>query len=960
MIVPDYKKALFAPGPWRTITVLILTLTLTLTLTLKLTPTSFISILVSDSLSESLMDSANNVGNGYDSPISFNFSNNNLGARGRQRPSTALQPSGVRRASTSSLLRLRKSESRQEEDSTQDTDKCRSESLCRISNCASNGHEKRFIDVLPSFEMYNALHRHIPQGNVNADCHYFPPCYQEVQSQRDSMLTSGENPECSSLDFRQPNALLPASAVCLNNLHPLSTQHFNIVDTGSRASAEDRIPIEDDFNDADNINIDKLYTLPKLATPIDVDIRVTKSASQPHKKPEDESILKEYTSGDIIHGYCVVENKSPKNLKFEMFYVTLEGYISIIDREKGKRTVKRFLRMVDLSASWSYSHIDVSSGIEVIPGDVDYDNAIIGLNNNRILEPGVKYKKYFMFKLPNQLLDVTCKQEQFSHLMLPPSFGIDKYRNGCKYAGIKVNDILGCGHLGIKGTPILTSDLSDDVLSINYTIDARFVGKDKKTQRLNIMREHVYNLRVISFGFYCPVIGERACTQQITDLMKLVKEKLNALKLIFERLEKKEQIKETDIHNTDLSGTIDGNTELDAAEILRLKMHQLHLQNRVGAQSDVLHRMRNSKDKINEPECIEKELSYKLKPKSNSNLKTGLFNGFRSSNFTSQKPENALARSNKAGLIVLTADIPKAAFLPYRSPSLLRKKNKLDAKNEHDQKNWLGLVSAVPQDCRTVLKELEIRLKCTQSNNSLPHNPPEIQSLTTELVCITGRSDNSIPVKLDGLTLMNESKMNDIKQKFSSYLSEIKSYSQQFEERIEELNGIYCQSGISTVPHEMKFTDFISPQMLNDIESIVNFQTKIEILTHFFKKQLETLKDVSQDKISSSSSSSSLNKSSSSGFLSTTFSGSLTDTSKLAKFTEQLTHEWVKTSPLTYTRTVKVNLENNLNNRDTIIPTFESCLCCRFYFVRVNIKFGKHIGATSIDIPVNVKNLSCD
>ena len=38
------------------------------------------------------------------------------------------------------------------------------------------------VDVLPSFEMYNALHRHIPQGNVDPDIHELPPSYMEASN----------------------------------------------------------------------------------------------------------------------------------------------------------------------------------------------------------------------------------------------------------------------------------------------------------------------------------------------------------------------------------------------------------------------------------------------------------------------------------------------------------------------------------------------------------------------------------------------------------------------------------------------------------------------------------------------------------------------------------------------------------------------------------------------------------
>ena len=507
------------------------------------------------------------------------------------------------------------------------------------------------VDVLPSFEMYNALHRHIPQGNVNPDLHDFPPSYREVQDQDDSIARGSESTQ-TTLDNLQPpgnnnngngtTMTLPFprpaspgtdfSASALNTLHPLATQHLNIhaVRSGSNnsniisnnsnnsaapsisrsrtplanaavasvrstsrsrsitrsrsrtrtqtqsatrsvstrrqeedristaaAATEDNIPIQDDLNDKDNIYIDKLYTLPKRSTPVEIDIKITKHFYIPPARPEEESILKEYTTGDVIHGYCIIQNVSSQPLKFEMFYVTLEAYTSTVDKEKNKRTVKRFLRMVDLSASWSYTNIDMANGFKLSPGQIDFDNSVIGLTNSRVLEPGVKYKKFFTFKFPKQLLDVTCKQEHFAHCLLPPSFGIDKYRNNFRYAQIKVNNVLGCGHLGTKGSPILTTDFVGDSLSVNYTIDARIVGKDKVTHKLNIMKEQEYNVRFVPFGFDSSLVGERESSKQVKDMIQLVEDRLSALKLIFKRLKNQEPIKNEDIHGTELSGTLD-------------------------------------------------------------------------------------------------------------------------------------------------------------------------------------------------------------------------------------------------------------------------------------------------------------------------------------------------------------------------------------------------------------------
>ncbi|SMN22035.1 similar to Saccharomyces cerevisiae YMR275C BUL1 Ubiquitin-binding component of the Rsp5p E3-ubiquitin ligase complex [Maudiozyma saulgeensis] len=848
------------------------------------------------------------------------------------------------------------------------------------------------VDVLPSFEMYNTLHRHIPQGNVNPDLHDFPPNYFDVQAQNRFNLQASNTSSSSSstvttttLSQQQRDHLLntqptplPSTTNIINNLHPLTTQHLTIEST-RHSYDNDTTSIQDDIDEDENIFIDKLYTLPKKHTPIDIDIRITKHPSNPPEKPEEESILKEYTTGDVIHGYCVVENKSTEPLKFEMFYVTLEAYISLIDRQKGKRTVKRFLRMVDLSASWSYGNILTGSGFRLIPNQEDFDHSFVGLPNRRILEPGVKHKKFFMFKFPKQLLDVTCKQEHFAHCLLPPSFGIDKYRNNCKYSGIKVNSVLGCGHLGCKGSPILTYDLVDENVSINYTIDARIVGKDQMSKQLNIMKEKEYNIRYIPFGFDSSLVGERDPNSQLKDLMMLVDERLEAIKTVFNRLEKNEPIKNQDIHGTDLSGTIENDTELDSSEILRNKLNQLHIKNRTSQSYQLSSQDFEKRTFEPETDIIESELSYKLKSKSKSTTKS-LFSSFRSStslsglsssgsngnhnNSTSSGSSNSSKtniKTERFGLILLQSKVPHKS-IKYLSPSLLKKTNVLEAKTKQAQENWNALSDTIPASERDALKRLDLTLTCIQSNNSSPHPPPEIQAVSTELIVITGKSENSIPIKVNSRLLMDEDKLDSIRKTFTSYLNKIKDYNDQFIENKDKLNELYNVNRSIVNARELKFTNFISSQIYNDIESLANIKVKIQSLADIFKKQLDTLKEEDDPSleltpVNSGSTTPQRKKPvkivNAKGGLGT--SATISRNSISNRFTDQIIHQWEQKSELQYERKVNVNLEFNANTLETLVPSFESCLCCRFYCVRVNIKF-HHIGSTSIDIPISVKN----
>ncbi|CCF56685.1 hypothetical protein KAFR_0B03890 [Kazachstania africana CBS 2517] len=836
--------------------------------------------------------------------------------------------------------------------------------------------ENVVVDVLPSFEMYNTLHRHIPQGNVDPDRHDFPPNYVEVQNQGSSDLRNNEsfveenstlsdtiinsNNNNTSSGNTTTESLTSVNGAALTALHPLRTQHMSIQNT--RTIDEDSLQIQDDINDNDNIVIDKLYSLPKKATPIEISIHLTKHPSLPPHKPEEESILKEYTSGDVIHGYCTVENKSSEPIKFEMFYVTLEGYTSVVDKDKNKRTVKRFLRMVDISASWSYTNIDLGSGFKIVPGKVDFDGSVLGLSNRRILQPGVKYKKFFMFKLPYQLLDVTCKHEHFQHCLLPPSFGIDKYRNGGRYAGIKVNHVLGCGHLGSKGSPILVNDNVDENFSVNYTVDARIVGKDKVTHKLNIMKEQEFYIRVIPFGFHSKLIGERSSKAQLKDFKRIVEDRLEALRKIFERFKNNEPIKNSDIHGTDLSGTITDDIELDSTEILKRKLDQLHIHNRVTSNfsSDFPHNYYEKRNEVDE-EIFETELNYKIKSKSltHKNLLSGFLGG-SSAVSNSRSNDQAHSKTSKFGLILLSGKSPENSLL-YWSPSLLRKTNLYATKTKNAQENWLRLLQTCPENELQALTRLPLNLTCIQSNNSLEHEPPEIHSITTELICMTAKSDNSIPIKLDPELLMDSKKIASIKNRFGAYIQAIKDYSGKFHDNYEKFNKLYNKN--TTRERELKFTDFISLQIYNDIESLADLNVSIKHLPDTFKKQMDTLKD--EDSISvvrsnpiSASGSALKTKTSGNALTSLSTAVSSSKTPVNSKFVQQIVHEWVKKEPLHYEREINVNLEFNQQLLDTLVPSFQSCLCARLYCIRVHIKF-HHIGTTYIDIPVSVKNIKC-
>lgn len=484
---------------------------------------------------------------------------------------------------------------------------------------------------------------------------------------------------------------------------------------------------------------------------------------------------------------------------------------------------------------------------------------------------------------------------------------MDKYAAQGKYKGLKVDDLLGYGHLGSKGSPILTNDLAGDDLSINYVVGARIVGKSKKSQKLNLMAEQEYCIRFIPFGFHTLLIGQRDPKCQLKDMAILIEERLNVLKTVFQRLKNGEPIKNTDIHGTDLVGTFDDGTELNSSDIMTRKMNQLHMGNNIDKKgvNDPSLTQEIKDNEANNNGTIESKLTYKL-----PNNSISLFSKFLSTSEPNARGKNGVAHSgDKAGLISISAGIPQIS-LQYASPSLLKKVNSLENKTKHGKDNWLGLVDLLDTQERAALKYIDLNLSCIESNNCVDHEPPKVKSVHTELICITAKSQNSIPINLNAKLLLNSSRIGNIGEKFTNYLTEIQRYYKEFKNQKDKLNKLYNTNMFTGRSRELKFTDFIPNELYSNIESLSKLKVKIDVLKDVFKEQTPQRKNESS---------------------------------------------WTKKSSNHYERELRIDLEYSPDLKCTLPPCFESCLCCRFYCVRVHIEFHS-AGSTWIDIPVIIKN----
>lgn len=248
--------------------------------------------------------------------------------------------------------------------------------------------------------------------------------------------------------------------------------------------------------------LDNFCKLPVIRSALMVNVVLSK-----HPFPENKTNLqrevatKEYTNGDYLFGYYTIHNNSSNPVKFEQVVVTLEGRSTVHNSKANKDIEKVFLRIADLSAGFCPGRLPISphSESELYRFETDAFGYKLYLPDDQILEPGQKYRKFFTFRFPNQLLDQSCDDEQLAHLVLPPSFGITRMDR----KNIVYNNRLGYGRTDEPGCAFLMKDNAPINTSIDYAVCVRIIGSNPKMQddvRYSIVGNARHNLRFIPTG----------------------------------------------------------------------------------------------------------------------------------------------------------------------------------------------------------------------------------------------------------------------------------------------------------------------------------------------------------------------------------------------------------------------------------------------------------------------------
>lgn len=183
------------------------------------------------------------------------------------------------------------------------------------------------------------------------------------------------------------------------------------------AYGTDAVSVAESIGSAESVALPlkNLDQLPVRQEAISLEVVVTEGPNEggkPHLPALEE---KEYRPDEYVYGYVLIRNTSKTVIPFSVLYVLLEGHYQYDDK-----LTHKVVSMIDLNASMSNDTVPQTP--------FDKDGTCLVMNN--ILKPKVIYKRFFTFRIPQYILDLTCTHYLSEHLLTPPSFGgFGRYRD---------------------------------------------------------------------------------------------------------------------------------------------------------------------------------------------------------------------------------------------------------------------------------------------------------------------------------------------------------------------------------------------------------------------------------------------------------------------------------------------------------------------------------------------------
>ncbi|ODV93272.1 hypothetical protein PACTADRAFT_5057 [Pachysolen tannophilus NRRL Y-2460] len=763
-----------------------------------------------------------------------------------------------------------------------------------------------------------------------------------------SITDNNDNNDCGVFDilpsFQLHQYILNRSLFDNNNDPPL--YNSCAIDTSNNINDNDEsnsIGLEGRCSDSVLSNIDILPHIYDKG--VLIEIHTTKKLATPFQKElEKEHVLKEYTSGDSVYGYVNIENNNDKDVPFESFSVRLEGFSSISSGNSLKKTIntskKAFLRMFDLTAGWSYCSMPIlNSKNDYSPGIRDDDGYHVYLPHDRILKANTKYRKYFIFKFPLQLLDETCDSQHAMHMMLPPSFGVDENSFNGKVANIEYNNILGYGKIpNVSGSPLLMKDYSGKN-SINYAIKAVLLVSKKEGEiddklnlkeisssntsnisltecekiKFKVIADAEHHIRFIPYGFCIPLNSELSTEKQFEILQNRIDTEIKHLERRASAASAASAAASATSSTVSSLGSGSGSGNDNDNGIVGLPSHSSEgddessslnneeIQNRKRVQlssnnySDIpcFPLSNSSKEKIVQQNTFEL-ISKKGK---NSNFVTNLFKKSSKTNNSNNQEitpivSSCSSSSSTPSPTALLGKVDVFWYLPneglsYISPSLIQKTNTKSNMDAAGKDNISLLDSALTTTEKQTIHSIELNFEFKPVSSDT--QPPKFISIMTDLTIWNISSIYDIPVTFDNSFLL--------KMGSSGELEDFKKIKKNFTEFVSRLKKLPKHTTIAA-------------KTMKDIKSICTL--------HFEKNSLPLFKvqncSIENWKISQESGN----------------------------------------NNLVYKKKIKFDLKVQDIRELTLIPTFQSCHVSRLYNITVHLDFGSY-GKKEINIPIRVR-----
>lgn len=655
----------------------------------------------------------------------------------------------------------------------------------------STGTKTEYFDVLPSFQMFQSILKR-NDFEFDEDSLGQPPQYG------DTTTSSPTPPNGPILDTRTPEieGVLHSASRQLEDLDieetyeeenegqylfsdndseeglQRSSRHHNrdsstssAVNSRSNSRQPGGAVTHESYGHSVLDNIDKLPH--SRASPLAIEIFVTKDVPAPNTSSELETKLKEYSCGDVVNGFVIITNTLEHDVDFGLFTVSLECTIKAIYLQSQAHEnnlhhrilLKKILKMYDLNASYNYGAIPSSAGITYGLHEKDsLDGLIMGLPNNRILKANLKYKKFITFKFPQMLLDNSCPHNVMRHTMPPPSFGIDNTAFFDRASTIAVNKALGYGFLPYRGSPVKVRDYAFDDISVSYSIEAKFIDKQHtKNQRTaidandindpNNDSKYIISKSALYFLRFVPDIKTQVETYSRTykNFGKETFDTIGIDGMLFGTFEKRSTWGFVKFMNATLEQEIRNaldKREYDGDQMKRKNLIRDLDEERSGS---AFHKHVQSDSGID----LEK-LSYKNRRMIGNCCPVDVFG---------KKKKRLLLSSVKIGWATLYAQVPDK-LIPYGSPRLIQRYN--DGGDVSDDlsptsSNRDGFTSLHPaisnmgelyhRDSDSILKSVKIEVNFESLDEKCP--PPSVSLIECNIVAWSYRTDYPIPVSFE-------------------------------------------------------------------------------------------------------------------------------------------------------------------------------------------------------------------